>query len=95
MPEFWPRKVWPLSSPKCNPLDYFIWSVCERDDNEAPNDTATLLMAKITEVIPTLSRATLAKACMGLWQRIETVVELAAIFLNRLILHVQCTSSKT
>jgi hypothetical protein len=41
LPEFWPMEVWPLSSPACNPLDYYLWSLYEQDVNKALHNSAT------------------------------------------------------
>ncbi len=43
--------------------------------NEAPHNTVALLIAKITEVIANLPRATMAKACKCFQPRIVAVVE--------------------
>jgi hypothetical protein len=80
LPEFWPKEVWPPSSPDCNPLDYYVWSVCERDVNKAPHNTAASLMAKITEVMATLPRATVSLACKRFRRRIEAVVDAGGDF---------------
>jgi hypothetical protein len=79
-PEFWSKEVWPPSSPDCNPLDYYVWSVSERDVNRSPHNTATSLKVKITEVMAYLPRDTVAKACRRFRQRIEAVVEAGGDF---------------
>ena len=28
---FWPWTIWPSSSPDCNPMDYTVWSLVDRD----------------------------------------------------------------
>ncbi len=61
--------------PDCNPLDYYIWSVFERDVNRSPHNTATSLKVKIMDVMANLPRDTMAKACRRFRQRIEAVVE--------------------
>ncbi len=33
---FGEKEVWPPSSPDCNPIDYFVWGVAERDTNRSP-----------------------------------------------------------
>ncbi len=30
----WSQEIWPPSSPGCNPLDYFVWCVFEREVNK-------------------------------------------------------------
>ena len=34
--EAWPKNIWPPNSPDCNPCDYFLWGVCEREVNKRP-----------------------------------------------------------
>jgi hypothetical protein len=80
LPEFWPKEVWPPSSPDCNPLDDYLWSICEREVNKASHNTAASLVAKITEVMVNLPRDTMAKACRRFRQRIEAVVEAGGDF---------------
>ncbi len=78
--EFWPKEIWPPSSPDCNPLDYYVWSVCEQEVNKAPHNTAASLMAKITEVMANLPRAMVAKACKRFCLRIEAEVKAGGDF---------------
>ncbi len=80
LPEFWPKEVWPPSSPDCNPLGYYVWSECEREVNKAPHNTAASLVAKIKEVMANLPRDTVAKACRRFRHRIEAVVEAGGNF---------------
>ncbi len=82
LPEFWSKEVWPPSSPDCNPLDYFVWGVCERDVNRGPHNTRASLMAKITEVMGSLPRDTVGKACRRFRHRIEAVVEANGDFIE-------------
>ena len=43
VPDFWGKNVWPHNSPDLNPLDYFLWSIVERDVNKAHHsDLASL-----------------------------------------------------
>ncbi len=82
LPEFWAKEVWPPSSPDCNPLDYFVWGVCERDVNRAPHNTLASLRSKITEVMASLSRDTVVTACKRFRNRIEAVVEVGGDFIE-------------
>jgi hypothetical protein len=66
--------------PRCNPLDYHIWSVCEQEVNKAPHNTAASLVAKITEVMANLPRDT--KTCRRFCQRLEAVMEAGRDFLK-------------
>ena len=80
LPEFWPKEVWPPSSPDCNPLDYYVWGVCEQDVNKAPHNNMASLQAKITEVMGSLDRNTVAKACRSFRRRTEQVVDAGGDF---------------
>jgi hypothetical protein len=51
--EFWSNEVWSPTSPDCIPLGYYLWSICERDVNRVPHNTAASLKVKIMEVIAT------------------------------------------
>jgi transposase len=75
LPEFWEKEVWPPCSPDCNPLDYFVWSVCERDVNKQPHPSLDSLRQKIIDVMGNLNRNMLAKACKRFRSRIEAVIE--------------------
>lgn len=74
LPEFWEKEVWPPSSPDCNPLDYFVWSVCERDTNKHPHNNVESLKQKIEEVMANLRRETVSRACQRFRARIEAVI---------------------
>lgn len=82
LPEFWPKEVWPPSSPDCNPLDYFVWGVCEREVNKAPHNTLDSVKNKIKEVMGNLERDLVAKACSRFRSRIEAVVEAEGDFIE-------------
>jgi len=71
---------WAPSCPDCNPLDYYVWGVCEWDANRAPHSTAASLMVKIMELMGNLLRATVAKACKRFRPRIEAVVKAGGDF---------------
>ena len=75
LPEFWEKEVWLPYSPDCNPLDYFVWSVCERDVNKHPHSSLDSLRQKTIDVMGNLSRDMLAKACQRFRSRIEAVIE--------------------
>jgi len=68
------KEIWPPSSPDCNPLDYYVWGVCELHVNKAPHNTVESLVAKIKEVMGNLDRDTVEKACRRFRSRIEAVV---------------------
>jgi hypothetical protein len=74
LPEMWEKEVWPPSSPDCNPMDYFVWGVTELRVNKKPHNKTEDLIQKIKEVMGSLDRDTVAKACKRFRSRIEAVV---------------------
>jgi hypothetical protein len=74
------KKIWPPSSPDCKPLHYYAWCICERDVNRSPYNTAASLKAKIMDIMASLPRDTMAKACRRSCHRIEAVVEAGGDF---------------
>jgi hypothetical protein len=74
LPEMWEKEVWPPSSPDCNPNDYFVWGVTELRVNKKPHNKTEDLIQKIKEVMGSLYRDTVAKACKRFRSRIEAVV---------------------
>jgi transposase len=75
LPEFWEKEVWPPNSPDCNPLDYFMWGVCERDVNKRSHNTVASVKAKVTEVMTLLDRNTIVRACKRFRSRVEAVID--------------------
>lgn len=73
--EFWPKNIWPPSSPDCNPCDFFLWGVCEREVNKCPHNTKASLKTKITQVMAGLDKDMVANACRRFRSRIERVVD--------------------
>ena len=88
LPEFWEKEVWPPCSPDCNPLDYFVWSVCERDVNKQPHPSLDSLRQKITDVMGNLNRNMLAKACKRFRSRIEAVIESDGDFFSKTLKYI-------
>ena len=75
LPFFWEKEVWPPSSPDCNPLDYFVWGVAERDVNRTSHNTKQALKDRITEVFQNFPRVDVVKACSRFRSWLEKVVE--------------------
>ncbi len=70
----WPKDLWPPSSPDLNPLDYFWWSVIEKEVNVTPHPNLESLKSKIKEVWATYPAAMIEKACAKFQPRLEAVV---------------------
>ena len=48
--------IWPPNSPDLNPLDYYVWSVVEKDVNEYGHDTKDSLKAAIVRVMSDMNK---------------------------------------
>lgn len=74
-PHHWSPDLWPPSSPDCNPLDYYVWSVVEAGVNSKPHSTLGALRSSVVQEMGQIDRGTLAKACSSFRRRLEAVVE--------------------
>ncbi len=68
----WEKEIWPPSSIECSPLDYFAGGVSELRVRAKLHNQIKDLISKIREVMGSLARNTVAKACKRF--RIEAVV---------------------
>jgi hypothetical protein len=59
----WEKEVWPPILPNSNSSDYFAWGVTESKVKAKPHNKTEDLIQKIKEVIGSLDRDTVAKAC--------------------------------
>ncbi|UYV77427.1 hypothetical protein LAZ67_15000994 [Cordylochernes scorpioides] len=74
VPSHWGPDIWPLNSPDCNPLDYYVWGVVERDVNKAPHTTIQSVKKAVHTVMTQMDKVIVAKACASFRTRLETVV---------------------
>ena len=79
---FWSKDFWPPSLPDCNPLDYYVWGVLERDVNRGPHNTVDSLKRGITWLMESMERAPLKRACRRFRHRIELVVAARGDFIE-------------
>ncbi len=85
--EVWGEEVWPPSTPDCNPFDYFLWGVSELRVNAKFHNNFKVLIQKMKELVGSLARDILAKACTSFRSRIEASSLLTAVLLDKLILN--------
>jgi hypothetical protein len=78
LPFFWEKEVWPPSLPDCNPMDYFVWGVAERDTNRSPHNIKESQITSIEEVFSNFPREDLKLACSRFRSRLEEVVAATA-----------------
>ncbi|EZA52948.1 hypothetical protein X777_07644 [Ooceraea biroi] len=74
VPEFWSKKIWPPSSPDANSLDYYVWSICEREVNKQPHSNKEAVKAKIENIMMSMDKEKLIKACSRFRSRIESII---------------------
>ncbi|UYV75622.1 hypothetical protein LAZ67_13000780 [Cordylochernes scorpioides] len=74
VPSHWGPDIWPPNSPDCNPLDYYVWGVVERDVNKAPHTTIQSVKKAVHTVMTQMDKVIIAKACASFRTRLETVV---------------------
>jgi hypothetical protein len=70
----WEEEVWPPSSPHSNPFRYFVWGEFEQWVSAKSRNKTEDLIQKIKEVMGSLIKNTVAKACKSLMSRIEAVI---------------------
>ncbi|UYV83285.1 hypothetical protein LAZ67_23000403 [Cordylochernes scorpioides] len=63
VPSHWGPDIWPPNSPDCNPLDYYVWGVVERDVNKAPHTTIQSVKKAVHTVMTQMDKVIVAKAC--------------------------------
>jgi hypothetical protein len=71
--EVWVEEVWLPSSPDCKPFDYFVCGVSELWVKAKSRNKSKDLIQKMKEVMGSLGRDTLAKACTSFRPRIEAI----------------------
>ncbi|UYV66605.1 hypothetical protein LAZ67_4002285 [Cordylochernes scorpioides] len=74
VPSHWGPDIWPPNSPDCNPLDYYVWGVVERDVNKAPHTTIQSVKKAVHTVMTQMDKVIVAKACASFRTRLKTVV---------------------
>jgi hypothetical protein len=76
------KEMWPPSSTDCNPSDYFMWCVVEREVTKCPHITLAFLKVMTTDLMTDLDRKVIIHACKKFWSWIEAVMEAIGVFIN-------------
>ncbi len=90
--EVWVEKVWLSSSPDFKPFDYFLWGVSELRVKAKSRNKSKDLIQKMKEVLGSLARDTMAKACTSFRSRIEALFTADGSFIEYVVC--QCVSLK-
>ncbi len=80
-PTWWSTGWRPPSSTDCNPSDYFMWCIVEREVTKCPHITLASLKVMTSEVMTDLDREVIINACKKSWSWIEAVMEATGIFI--------------
>jgi hypothetical protein len=76
----WLKAMWPPSSSDCNPSDYFMWCIVEREVNRCPHVTLATLKVMTSDVMTDLDKEVIINACKKFWSWIEAVMETTGVF---------------
>jgi hypothetical protein len=80
--DHWLKEMWPPSSTDCNPLDYFMWFIVEREVNKCPHITLASLKAMTSDVLTDLEREVIIHARKKFRSWIEAVMEATGVFIK-------------
>lgn len=72
---FWPKDLWPPSSPDLNPLDYSVWSELERKACNKPYRNVDDLKASLLAAWDDLSPEYIVKASQSFRPHLEAIVK--------------------
>ena len=72
---FWPKQFWPPNSPDLNPLDFYLWSVLERESNKRSHNSVDSLRAAIEEAAAAVPIDHVINACQRFRPRLQAVIE--------------------
>lgn len=72
---FWDKNAWPPNSPDLNPLDYYFWSVIERESNKRKHSNKDSLRDAIREAFANIPREQCKLACARFRSRLLQVIE--------------------
>jgi hypothetical protein len=81
--EMWEKEIWPPSSPGCEPFDYIMCGISEHRVSAKPHNITAYLISKIMEVMGSLDRDTMAKACKRFKSSTEALVADAGHFIEK------------
>ena len=74
--------IWPPNSPVLNPLEYYVWSVVEKEVNEYLHNTKDSLKAAIVWVMSDMYKDQLTSAFNWFRPRIEAVINARGGFIE-------------
>jgi hypothetical protein len=80
--DLWLKEIWLPSSTDCNPLDYFMLCVFEREVNKCPRITLPSLKVMTSYLMTDFDREVIIHAGKKFQPWIEAVIEATGVFIN-------------
>ena len=75
MAEFWPKELWPPSSPDLNPMDFVVWSILESKACSSNYSSIEALKAKLCTCWDKISPETKCTSCNQVHDRLRHLVK--------------------
>ena len=72
---FWPKDIWPPSSPDLNPLDYLIWANVQGKVNVKQYTNTKAIKAAINKVWADMSRDKIKNICTRFRPRVKAIIK--------------------
>jgi inhibitor of nuclear factor kappa-B kinase subunit alpha len=72
---FWPKEIWPPSSPDLNPLDYSIWAFVQSKACNCQHPNIDSLKSAVSDVWADMSESRIQKVCSRFRSRVEAVIK--------------------
>ncbi len=80
---FWPKDIWPPSSPDLSPLDYSVWGVVKAKACKVSHPSVEALKASIMKVWKAMTKDYLIRTCRQFRPRLEKVVALEGLLFEK------------
>ena len=74
-PAIWRKKLWPLSSPDLNPLDFCVWSILEKEDCTSTHDNTEALKKFLKQEWAKIPQETFCATVKSFRGRLKHVIE--------------------
>ena len=71
---FWPKDIWPPSSPDLNPMDFGIWSILEQKACKVSHSSVEVLKQKLTESWDEIDFETVRATCVQVSECLRRVI---------------------
>ena len=79
---YWPKDMWPPSSPDLNPLDFSIWAKVQSDACKDSHPNTAALIKSVTKAWSNMSEEYIRNTCAKFRPRVEAVIECEGGYIN-------------